>query len=300
SMQGTSIAEARNALQLCLRSLSPGTPFNIVGFGSDFKPLFAESRPYDDASLAAASRHVAELDADMGGTELLPALPFVLERKPQPGFLRQLFVLTDGQVSNTEDVIALARKHSVHTRVFTFGVGAGASHHLVRGLARAGEGAAEFIAPRERIEAKVLRQLRKALAPALRDGAVDWAGFGATQAPHHLPPVFAGGRVVVYGLLENAQKATIALSGKRSGGEPVRFPLEVDPTPAPEDSLVATLWARSAIRDLEEGMSPLHDRTGSLQERGRSKEDRVKKEIVHLGIAYGLTSRETSFVAIEE
>src|SRR5262249_48728856 len=176
----------------------------------------------------------------------------------------------------------------------------GASHHLVRGLARAGEGAAEFIAPRERIEAKVLRQLRKALAPALRDGAVDWAGFGATQAPHHLPPVFAGGRVVVYGRLENAQKATIALSGKRSGGETVRFPLEVDPTTAPEDSLVATLWARSAIRDLEEGMSPLHDRTGSLQERGRSKEDRVKKEIVHLGIAYGLTSPETSFVAIEE
>jgi Ca-activated chloride channel homolog len=300
SMQGSSIAEARNALQLCLRSLSPGTPFNIVGFGSSYKALFPESRPYNDASLAEASRHVSDLDADMGGTELLPALTFVLDRAPQPGRTRQLFILTDGQVSNTEEVIALARKNSVHTRVFTFGVGAGASHHLVRGLARAGEGAAEFIAPRERIEGKVLRQLRKALAPAVRDATIDWEGLGATQAPHHVPPVFEGGRVVVYGLLENPRKATVTLTGKLSSGEAVSFPIVVDPAPAQEDSLVATLWARSTIRDLEEGMSPLHDRMGSLQERGRSKEDRVKKEIVRLAVAYGLTSRETSYVAIEQ
>ena len=36
--------------------------------------LFPESRVYDDASLAEATEHVARLDADLGGTELLPAL----------------------------------------------------------------------------------------------------------------------------------------------------------------------------------------------------------------------------------
>ena len=44
SMQGSSIAEARNALQLALRSLRPGCRFNVVGFGSTFEPLFPESR----------------------------------------------------------------------------------------------------------------------------------------------------------------------------------------------------------------------------------------------------------------
>ena len=39
SMAGTSITEARNALQLCLRSLPPGTHFNIVSFGSGFEML---------------------------------------------------------------------------------------------------------------------------------------------------------------------------------------------------------------------------------------------------------------------
>ena len=83
SMGGTSIEEVRNALQLCLRSMIPGCRFNIVGFGSTFEALFPASRAYDERSLAEASAHVAALDADLGGTEILPALKFVLEQ-PRP------------------------------------------------------------------------------------------------------------------------------------------------------------------------------------------------------------------------
>ena len=46
SMQGTSIEEVRNALQLCLRSMITGCRFNIVGFGSNYEPLFPETRAY--------------------------------------------------------------------------------------------------------------------------------------------------------------------------------------------------------------------------------------------------------------
>ena len=53
--RASSIAEARNALQLALRSLRPGCLFNIVGFGSTHETLFPESRAYDDASLAEAT-----------------------------------------------------------------------------------------------------------------------------------------------------------------------------------------------------------------------------------------------------
>ena len=61
--------------------------------------------------------------------------------------------------------------------------------------------------------------------------------------------------------------------------------------------LLGTLWARAALRDLEEGRSALHDRRGSLQE--RAGKDRVQAEIVRLGAAYGLVSSRTSFVAVE-
>jgi hypothetical protein len=299
SMGGPSIAEARNALQLCLRGLRTGNLFNIVGFGSRFEALFGESRPYDDLSLAEATRAVAAIDADFGGTEILPALEWILTRPLRPGFARQLFVVTDGQVTNTEAVIALVRKHSVETRVFALGIGAGASAHLVRGIARAGEGEAEFIAPGERVEDKVMRQLKRAFAPALTDVEVDWGRLRVTQAPHRLPPVFAGGRLLVYGFLEDAKPTEVTLRATGPDG-PVSFPLRLDPAEVHSGTLLATLAARTAIRDLEEGRSALHDRRGSLQERDSKGKDQVTHEIVRLGVTYGLVSRHTSYVAVEE
>ncbi len=300
SMQGSSIAEAKNALQLALRSLRPGCYFNIVGFGSRFESLFPESRAYDDASLAQAAKHVQQLDADLGGTEILKPLEHVLGAAPRPGLPRQVFVLTDGQVSNTDAVIELARSHAAHARVFTFGIGAGASHHLVKGLARAGEGEAELIAPGERIEAKVLRQLSRALAPALSDVKVDWGGLSATQAPHEVPPVFGDGRVLLFGKLDDPQAASVTLRAVAKDG-PVSFALPVDPGSAGEGTLVGTLWARRMIRDLEEGRSELHPRRGSQQTRAVGlKEEKAKAEIVSLGTTWSLVSRHTSFVAVEE
>ncbi len=299
SMQGESIAEARNALALALRSLRPGCWFNVVGFGSSFEALFPESRPYDAESFALASALVETLEADLGGTEILPALEAVLTARRQPGLPRQVFLLTDGEVSNTDAVISLVSRHAAHARIFTFGIGAGASLHLVKGVARAGGGEAELIAPGERVEAKVLRQLARALAPAVTDVRIDWGGLKVETAPHEAPPVFAGGRVLVFGRIEELKPATVTLRGRTPLGEVVSS-LELGMQDAPEDRLIATLWARRAIRDLEEGSSALHGRRGSRQERAPSVEDRAKAEVVRLGKEYGLVSRHTSYVAVEE
>jgi hypothetical protein len=300
SMQGASMAEARKALELSLRSLRPSCFFNIVGFGNSHEPLFPKSRPYDDETLAEALSYVRSMDGNMGGTEILPALKFVLDAKGQEGLPRQVFVITDGEVSNTDAVIELVRHHGARTRVFAFGIGASPSHHLVKALARAGEGEAEFIAPGERADEKVLRQLGRALAAALTEVRVDWGGLVVEQAPYVVPPVFADGRVVVFGRADELRAADVTLRASSSRGE-VAFPVSLDPSAAPSGSLVSTLWARRAIRDLEEGCSRLHGPRGSRQERASvGLEDRVKAEIVRLGTTYGLMSRHTSFVAVEK
>lgn len=280
SMGGSSIAEARNALQLCLRSLRQGSWFNVVSFGSSHEMLFPESRPYAEESLRLATEHVRALEANLGGTEILPALEAVFASKSTSELPRQVLVMTDGQVSNTEAVLALVRKHSETTRVFTLGIGAGASHHLVRGMARAGEGEAELIFPGERIEAKVLRQLSRALSPAITDVRVSWGGLEVKQAPHRVPPVFAPGRVLVYGFLARPLEREVEVKLEARGGEgALSFPVSLSPAKRTTDFLVSTLAARALLRDLEDAGQ--------------------KDAATAIGVKYGLSSKWTSFVAIE-
>ncbi len=294
SMGGTSIEEVRNAMQMCLRSLIDGCRFNIVGFGSTYDALFPESQQYDERSLTAASNHAASLEADLGGTEVLPALEYVL-RQPRSERPRQVVILTDGQVTNTDAVLALVRSHAADTRVFAFGIGAGSSRHLVEGIARAGGGSAEFIAPGERIEPKVVRLVNRLLTPAFTDARLDWGGLQVTAAPSRIPPVFSGERLVVYGFVERLQPATLRLSGTVPSG-PMTFEVPLDPQSAVPGTVISTLAARARIRELEESPEWLSAR-GSRQQRARATDS--SREIIDLAVRYSLISRETSFVAVE-
>jgi hypothetical protein len=295
SMQGSSIEEVRNALQLCLRSLIPGCRFNIVGFGNTFSALFDTSRPYDEASLREATEHVAHLEADLGGTEILPALAAVLQAPTVPELRRQVVVLTDGQVSNTDEVIALVKAHASTARVFSVGIGAGASRSLVQGVARAGGGTAEYIAPGERIEATVVRLVGRLLSPALTSVRLDWGGLAATPAPSVVPPVFAGARLLQYAFVDHVRPAVLRLTAEGASG-PMAFEVPVDPAAAIPGSVVATLAARARIRELEESPAWVATRR-SRQQRPRSNP--AVAEIIDLATRYGLVSRETSYVAIE-
>jgi hypothetical protein len=145
-----------------------------------------------------------------------------------------------------------------------------------------------------------MRQVARALTPALTDVRVAWGDLEVTQAPHEAPPVFADGRVLLYGRLEEAPKSgTVRLHAIGVDGD-VDLSLPLDAGDVTEGTLVSTLWARQAIRDLEEGRSALHARRGSRQRRALGLDDeRVKAEIVRLGTTYGLVSRHTSFVAVE-
>ena len=296
SMQGPSIEQVRNALQLCLRSMIPGCRFNIVSFGSNFGALFPESHPYDESSLAAAAGFVSSMSADRGGTEILPALTSVLTQKTVPELPRQVVVLTDGQVSNTDDVLELAKAHATTTRVFSIGIGAGASHHLVQGLARAGGGSAESIFPGERIESKVVRLFGRLLAPSLTDVSLDWGTLDVVSAPSTVPPLFANSRTVMYGFAKRLAPSTLTLTGIGPRGK-VSFDVALDPSQIVEGQTIGTLAARARIRELEE--SP--EWTGARASRqGRTRSSAVTREIIDLAVRYNLVSRETSLVAIEK
>jgi Ca-activated chloride channel family protein len=296
SMQGSSIEQVRNALQICLRSLESGCSFNIIGFGSAFESLFAECRPYDERSLAEASSYVASLEATLGGTELLPAIQFVLGQATRRERVMQLVVMTDGQVTNSDAVIAEAAARSDRARVFTFGIGRGASHHLVKGLARAGGGAAECVYPGERLEPKIVRLFRRALSPALTDVQVDWGGVPVTNVPARVGSVFADEPLRLYGFMDECAAGIVTLRARGAEG-PLSWSLDMRPADLVDGTTVGALAARARIREIEEGDAWSPPRGSQQRER---RQDRVVNEIVRLATEFGLSSRETSWVVVEK
>ncbi len=48
SMEGARIEQAKLALLIFLKSLPPGSYFNVVSFGSSYSQLFEQSQPYED------------------------------------------------------------------------------------------------------------------------------------------------------------------------------------------------------------------------------------------------------------
>ena len=105
SMSGSRIDAAKEALLLLLKSLPVGCNFNVVSFGSQFQSLFGDgSRPYSKETLDQALELQGTMSADMGGTEILRPLKEVFAKAPAPGMPRQVFLITDGEVSNTDQV----------------------------------------------------------------------------------------------------------------------------------------------------------------------------------------------------
>lgn len=299
SMQGTSIEEARRTLLLCLQSLVEGDRFNVVRFGSTHRRVFDGTVPYGNRTLDKARSAARKMRADLGGTEILRPLREVLQAEVTEGLPRRVVLLTDGQVSNEDAVIALARKHRSTTRIFAFGIGAGSSEYLVRGVARVSRGAAEFVHPGETVEEKVLRHFDRITLAGATELLLRWEGLEVEDVtPAEMPTLAPGEAVHLLGRLVAGTEGKAVLEwnveGKKVHAE-VALREGVPDEHAGE--ILPLLWARRRIQELEEGDAE-RSRLGSRQH--DRKQDRIEEELVRLGSRYGLLSRATSYVAIEE
>jgi len=132
-------------------------------------------------------------------------LQWIEEHSPNQGRARQIFLLTDGEISNVTEVLDLCRSMATSTRIFSFGLGQSPSRSLVKGLARATNGHFIFIPPNSTVDRYVGIQLRRALQPSFVNGALKWFGSfpESSQAPRTIPPVYPDDRVLVYTLFDN-------------------------------------------------------------------------------------------------
>jgi Ca-activated chloride channel family protein len=293
SMQGSSIVEAKRALEIALRAMEYESYFNVYLFGSTYTKLFPKSKAYSAEALATALTWLEEVEADLGGTEILPALKDINRTALEKDIQRNILLLTDGEVGNEEEILSLVAGKMTQTRVFTIGVGHGPNEYFIRQTARSSGGAAEMIDPGERIEPKTLRLFRKTTSQCISSLRVCSNSVGI-QSPAVLT-AFSGETSSMFlkmDSLDVPQNLTVkGRIGEREQEWPVPIVILDDAS-----SAIPVLWAREAIRDLEEDSEGVSAR-GSRQT--RRKEGVTPKKVIGLSSEFGILSMLTSFVAVE-
>ena len=116
SMSGTNIQTAADTLIMCIKSLPPGCCFNVIAFGSTYRKLFHSSEVYSETSMESAITFAYQLQASLGGTELLGPLHWIFKTQRRSGLPCQVFVITDGGVTNTTSVLRCVRKNRHQAR----------------------------------------------------------------------------------------------------------------------------------------------------------------------------------------
>ncbi|XP_007948144.1 von Willebrand factor A domain-containing protein 5A [Orycteropus afer afer] len=288
------IDAAKETLILLLKSLPVGCYFNVFGFGSSYESLFQDSVRYTQHTMEEAMKRINHMKADLGGTEILTPLNAIYGSPTIPGHPLQLFVFTDGEVTDTFSVIREVRSNSKRHRCFSFGIGEGASTSLIKGIARATGGTSEFINGKDRMQSKALLALKRSLQPVVEDFSLSWSlpvGLSAKVLSPEQSVIFRGQRLIIYAQLIGPMPPKEArgevclkyiLQGE-SFENKVAFSLHPNPD---TNFTIHRLAAKSLLQMKDMGFreTPAND----------------KKEVLKISLECGVISSHTAFIAINK
>jgi len=313
SMHGWKLDYLKDALNVFLKSMPVNCYFNIVKFGSTYESLFEKSIKYNEESLNKAVEYIKTLDASMGGTEMKEPLEFIFNNEIPEGYNRSIFLLTDGEISEVEPVLDLVRENTEKQNavLYTFGIGSSVSHRLISSIARNGNGMSLFVTEGERLEKKVLYQLKNVLTPYIQDYSITWAKEDDTteedakeQTSFKAPIIRVGSRYIVYTITEKSiNPSPITLNYKLSDGSNVSETIKVKKLKS--GKLIHSLAAAHFIEDLQEGPSEYHYSDEYKNKKVNDEQatqifNKIKEKIVEISLKYQIMSQYTSFLCTKE
>ncbi|MBK9595633.1 MAG: marine proteobacterial sortase target protein [Rhodocyclales bacterium] len=282
SMSGSSIAQAKEALELAIARLNEQDSFNVIEFNSTARALYPEARPASAANREHAIRWVRKLQSQ-GGTEMALALNLALNGRENPGRVRQVIFLTDGAVGNEDGLFKLIQDKLGDSRLFTVGIGSAPNSHFMGKAAQTGRGTFTYIGKIEEVKEKMGGLFAKLESPVLK--GIDIAWPGSVEAwPKRVPDLYLGEPIVVSALLDKME-GDIRLSGLR-GDAPWQAKLQL--ADARTGKGMGVLWAREKIQS----------HIDSLRDGG--KEEEVRDAVVDIALAHHLVSKYTSLVAVDK
>jgi len=284
SMAGDSIDAAKRALHSIVKHLNEGDRFSLSRFGSSVEHRSRGLWKVTEATRHAAQRWIADLNADLGGTEMESALTSTFGLAQTAG--SDVLIVTDGEIHAIDGTIAAAVA-SGH-RLFVVGIGSSPAESHLRRMADATGGACDFVAPGEAVEPAVLRMFARLRSPRLTNVAVVWP-FGVTPlwTSTIAPSVFDGDTVNVFALLpRRTTEATgdVCLVGQK-----------------PEDAIAmeigrATLGIEVQSEDTVSRLAA----SVRLHRLETTQRTSLISEAAQLAVAYQLVTEHTNFLLVHE
>ncbi len=310
SMKGEKIVQAKDSALWLLRNLRSIDRVNVLLFSSEHRSFAEAPVPPTPENLAELERFVVEIRA-RGGTALGDALVAAARVEPDPGRVRTVVLLTDGQptIGERDPARLIARAKSaagLGSRLFPFGVGQDVDGGLLRGLAAAGRGRAELFRPGGEIATRLTTFLARTAAPVLTDVTFSVDGVRTYGIlPRTLPDLYLGEQLTITGRYRGAGEGKVRVSAT-AGGSSQSFartaPFSAEPGGSPA---VKFLHARAKLDYLEEARRlrlGLSDQAyyAALDRGAYSTADEIIEEMIDVSLEHGVQCAYTSFLVLLE
>ena len=292
SMRGKKIAQAREALEYCVKNLNDGDRFNLVRFSTDVETLGPKLLEVNDENRDKALELVEEIQA-RGGTAIDGALSEALGMNFDAKRPAIIVFLTDGKPtvgeSDTDIIVKnVATNKEGTVRLFVFGVGEKVNTHLLDRLSGDHGRMSHYVKPEESIEAKLSSLADKLSNPVLSkvEVAIDKLKTRKIH-PRELSDIFSGDQLVVLGRYDGSGHVAIRLLGEVNGKKR-EFVYEGDfPKTNGDNDFIPRLWATRRVGYLLD------------QIRLQGEDAELKDEVILLSREYGIMTPYTSYLVLE-
>jgi Ca-activated chloride channel family protein len=219
-----------------VKKFNTGDKFSLSKFGSSVEHRSKSLWTTSEQSRLGAEKWIGELQADMGGTDMLDAIEstFALAHSSPCDVL----LITDGQIHGIDAMIKKA-KDSKH-RVFSVGIGSSPNDHLLRRLAVETNGACDFVAAGEAVEPAIVRMFNRLRSPAVTQVSVQWPeGFTPKLLTKIDSTAFDGDTLHASAWFNTKPTGRITLLGQLVGQNTVQElgTVEINETPATSTAL---------------------------------------------------------------
>lgn len=281
SMSGTSIKQAKKALELAIDRLNPEDRFNIIDYDDSYNTLFNSAQRSAKLTKLLARDFISKIYAD-GGTKAFEPIKYAFNSTDNKSkeYLRQIVFITDGLISNENKIFKIIKEKNDISKFFTVSIGSAPNSFFMKKAANYGKGTFASISNETEVAKKMSEFFRKLENPALTDIKIN--GLDVNISDLYF------GETVYYSFQEKTIPNSLKLEAKINGKI---YTKEINKIKKEKSSGIDVLWARNTIDDLMKLYYLEYD---------KSKLSTIENFVTKIALSFNLVSDFTSLVAVDK